>query len=173
MLFLLFYGVCKNVAKNNRDSSWIWPTNKHIQLCTHTHIHSAANTQLRYVVCFLTSCTLHFSCYCLLKNFYFLYLNMLILSELSFRTTWYPQHPTSATSQFLCIFPSTFFYRETSESFQILATRFSVWLSRACCNICSSWGLYVFTGITQPAQTHPYEAHTHTHRHTYTEGKPH
>lgn len=44
---------------------------------------------------------------------------------------------------------------------------FIVWV---CCNICSSRGLYVFTGITQPAQTLPSEraarSHTHTEPHT-------
>lgn len=36
---------------------------------------------------------------------------------------------------------------------------FPVSSSRVCCNICSSWGLYVFTGITRPAQTLPSETH--------------
>ena len=36
---------------------------------------------------------------------------------------------------------SVCFKTKTSQLYQILPTRFSVWLSRACCNICSPWGL--------------------------------
>lgn len=133
---------------------------------TLVHTHSSCSKHSAEVCSLFlwSSSTLHISCHCLLKNFYFPYLNMLIYSQLSFRATWYPLHPTAAKSQFLSASLSVSFCvtlkTETSESYWILPTRFSVRLRRACCNICSSWGLYVFTGITQPAQTLPYEAHT-------------
>ncbi|MEQ2209708.1 hypothetical protein XENOCAPTIV_002927 [Xenoophorus captivus] len=53
------------------------------------HIHPAANTPLRYVVCFFGKLSLHISCHCLLKYFYFPDLNMLIRPQLSFRSTRY------------------------------------------------------------------------------------
>ena len=37
MLPLLLYGVYKNVAGNNRDSSWMWLMYKHTHTGVHTH----------------------------------------------------------------------------------------------------------------------------------------
>lgn len=70
---------------------------------TNTHIHPAANTLLRYVVCFCGE--LHFAYQLPLsfKNFYFPNLNMLIWSQLSFTATWYPLPANSCqTSASLC-----------------------------------------------------------------------
>lgn len=55
---------------------------------------------------------------------------------------------------------------------RFLPTRLSVWLTRARCNICSSRGLYVFTGITRPAQTLPPEraAPSHARMQNHTQG---
>lgn len=103
---------------------------------------------------------------------------MLILSQLSFRATWFPLHSTAAPvspnslplsllSLTLC-FPNCF--PNKPETYWTLLTRFLVWLSRACCNICSSWGLYVLTGITQPAQHSPTrDTDTHAYQHTHTQ----
>lgn len=70
---------------------------------TLVHTHSSCSKHSAEVCSLFlwSSSTLHISCHCLLKNFYFPYLNMLIYSQLSFRATWYPLHPTAAKSQFL------------------------------------------------------------------------
>lgn len=141
---------------------------------TYKHTHSRTCIfillqTLRWGMSFVSvaSFSLHISCHCLLKNFNFPYLNMLIRPQLSFRATWYPlatkPQPNLSFFQSVCVSFCLSFKTETSESHQILPTRFSVWLIGTCCNICSSWGLYDFTGITQPAQTLPYERGVHTH----------
>lgn len=113
---------------------------------------------------------MHSRCHCLSKTFYFPYLNMLIFSQLSFRATWYPNAAKSQfLSVFLCVFLSVLKHRYKWNSTVFFPPGFLCdW---ACCNICSSWGLYVFTGITQPAQTLPSERLSHTHTpptHTHT-----
>lgn len=164
MLLLLLYVVCKNVAWNNRDSSWIWPMYKHSTLAytyTHTQSSCSKHSQLRNVVRF---CGQLYFAYQLPLSFkkrlfslfeYANFASIVIQSHLVTTAT-----NCSQTSASLCLGFYLPFKTEPSESYWILPTRFSVWLRRACCNICSSWGLYVFTGITQPAQTLPYEAHT-------------
>lgn len=129
----------------------------------YTHIHPAANTQPRYVVHFCGE--LHFA-YQLPLSFKKLLFSL--FEYANFISIVIQSHLVSTSSNCCQISVSLLLSvcrpkTETSESYRIPLTRFSVWLSRACCNICSSWGLYVFTGITQPAQTLPYERGTHTH----------
>lgn len=137
----------------------------HTLAYTHTHIHPAANTQPRYVVCFCGELRFAYQLPLSFKKLLFS-----LFEYANFGSIVIQSHLVSTASNCCQISVSlrlslsvSFclpFKTETRESYRILPTRFSVWLSRACCNICCSWGLYVFTGITQPAQTLPYKTHT-------------
>lgn len=94
---------------------------------TLVHTHSSCSKHSAEVCSLFlwSSSTLHISCHCLLKNFYFPYLNMLIYSQLSFRATWYPLHPTAAKSQFLSASLSLFLSVWPSKQKQVNRTEFS------------------------------------------------